>query len=335
VSVLYYRKIVTIALVLGLNAGCHAANPDYGLWDSHFGTGGSGLSGGGGTSGGFGGSAGALGPGASGGSAGATTPGTGPRTDGATPDLTDGAAPTRDATAPDDGAAPVDFTGDLKKGLTLYLPLDDNGGAVAADASGKQCSASLKSVDATAAWIEGRIGKAVALAGAVSSGAAWSGWIDVSGAALTSAVSQSFTVGMWIWRKDLGGTLFSRGLKGALVSFALDGDTLLAQLNGAAAYKLSLRAGAPVPADKWVHVALTFDLKQVRLYVGGVGVGAAAYQQAVSLDTSSFIVGGLAQSGGTVSGRFSGKIDEVVLYTRALSASEIGGLAGGARPPTP
>src|SRR6185295_15128971 len=134
------------------------------------------------------------------------------------------------------------------------------------------------------------------------------------GTALTSAVSQAFTVGMWIWRTDAGGTLLSRGTKGALLTFGLDGSNLIAQMNTAAAYKLSLRAGAAVPAGRWVHVALTFDMKEVRLYVDGLAVGAVAYQQAISLDTTSYIVGGIAQPDRTVASRCTGKIDEVVLY---------------------
>jgi hypothetical protein len=166
-------------------------------------------------------------------------------------------------------------------------------------------------------------------------GSSWNGWIDVSGSALTGAISEEFTVGMWIWRTGNGGTLLSRGVKGVLLNFGLDTTNLNVQMNTSAAYKLSLRAGAPVPADRWVHVALTFDHHEVRLYVDGTAVGAVAYAQAISLDTMSYIVGGVAQADNSVTTRFTGKIDEVVLYTRALTPAEIGGLAAGARPSDP
>lgn len=323
-----------------LGLGCHAPNPDFGKTSMAS----AGEAGGrrgsestGAPTGGAGGAGGAASAEASGGTLGTQAlPGAvepdggvaGMDTMDGTPGGDGAAAVTADAMA----AAPVKVNGDLKKGLTLYLPLDDvPGSGVAVDLSGKRASAALRSFgDAKAAWIEGRLGTALALRGT-----SWNGWLDVSGTSLTGAVSQTFSVGMWIWRTETGGTLFARGAKGALLNFGLEGANLSVQMNTAAAYKVSVHAGAPVPADRWVHVAMTFDLKEVRLYVDGMIAGAAPYQQGIPLDTSSYTVGALPGSNGTVSARFTGKIDEVVLYTRALSDGELIGLAAGARPMAP
>jgi hypothetical protein len=284
----------------------------------------------------MGGQSGAVGgsQGGGGGSAGqgqgiATANGGGPGADAAGPgDGAPGGGHADGSAAAVEAAPKVLVNGDLKKGLTLYLPLEDQrGSGAAADLSGKGCSAALRSFDANAAWIMGRVGTALAL-----QGSSWNGWLDVSGTALTGAISQSFTVGMWIWRTDQGGTLFARGIKGALLTFGLDGANLTAQLNTAAAYKASVRAGVPVPAGDWHHVAMTFDLKEVRLYLNGKIAGVAPYQQGIPLDTTSYVVGALPQANGTVSARFTGKIDEVVLYTRVLTADELQGLAAGAQP---
>jgi hypothetical protein len=253
------------------------------------------------------------------------------------------ALPAVDVAAGADGALSADaipalpFTGDVTKGLALYLPLDERPGtAVAADASGKKASAQLRSIDATAAWTVGAAGQALAL-----QGTSWNGWVDVNGTALPSVLSGSFTVALWIRRpaaaSNTAETLVSRtslGAKGPLFALGLDAGVLNAQLNATAAYNLRLKANGTVPVDRWVHVAMTNDGQQVRLYVEGKAVGTGQYAQAVPLDTTSFMIGGLAQASGTVGLRFGGQIDEVLFYTRALTVNEIGGLASGAHPQT-
>lgn len=230
-----------------------------------------------------------------------------------------------------DGSVAVPFQGDLKKGLTLYLAMEDNAGTgVAADGSGKKSLATMKNLNATVASTSGRLGKALALRGD-----SWNGWLDVAGEALLRAVSQPFSIALWVWRTETGGTFVSRrtfGARGFLFTFGLEGSGLSAQLNTTAAYKFRLDSSVPVPAERWSHVAMTYDLHEVRLYVDGLLVAAAPYQQAIPLDTTSYIVGGLEQQDRSVAARFPGKIDELVLYTRVLSAAELGALASGLRP---
>ena len=72
----------------------------------------------------------------------------------------------------------------------------------------------------------------------------------------------------------------------------------------------------------WRHVAATWDGAMKALYVDGALVGNAPITGALSYDSSSMWIG-CDDNGGTFSMRFNGAIDEVQLYNRALTQTEI------------
>lgn len=78
--------------------------------------------------------------------------------------------------------------------------------------------------------------------------------------------------------------------------------------------------GSPVlPLDTWSHLAMTFGGGWLRVYVNGVQVAAYSGNGNVRTSNDPVTIGG-----NSVWGRwFSGAIDEVRLYNRALSQSEI------------
>lgn len=85
----------------------------------------------------------------------------------------------------------------------------------------------------------------------------------------------------------------------------------------------------PIPNDEWVHLAGTFDGKQVTMYVNGEPSLPLPIAGRVSMShtTTPFIVGG----GGSYN--WTGAIDEIVLYRRALSIQEIEKLMIAVSPP--
>jgi hypothetical protein len=277
----------------------------------------------------------------------ADTSGT-PPIDGGTPDTQPGAldarptldlapAPGLDAAgspAPDAAPSPPPvWKGDVTHNLVLYLPLDDGSGkSVLRDASGMQGVAALKSVDPVAGWTSGRFGQALAL-----KGASWSGYINVTGTPLQQVAAEKFSVALWIWRTDAtSGSLMSRrwsGTSGVLFNLALENGSLAMQLNSASGYNAHVVGNGAVPQGRWVHVAVTYDLQFVRLYVDGMPVGAGPYQMAIPVDTTAIVIGGLEQSSGTVATKFTGMIDDLTMYSRALAALDVSDLATGARPP--
>ncbi|GAA3607846.1 LamG-like jellyroll fold domain-containing protein [Microlunatus ginsengisoli] len=79
-------------------------------------------------------------------------------------------------------------------------------------------------------------------------------------------------------------------------------------------------ATAGLSANTWAHLALTYDGSTMRLYVNGAQVASRAQSGAVPVSANPLRIGGNAVWGEW----FSGQIDEVRVYNRALSATEVG-----------
>jgi hypothetical protein len=80
-----------------------------------------------------------------------------------------------------------------------------------------------------------------------------------------------------------------------------------------------LRAGSYLPANKWSHVAATYNGSTQRLYVNGAQVGARSQTGAITLSNGALRIGGNSVWGSY----FNGYIDEVRVYNRELSQAEI------------
>jgi hypothetical protein len=141
--------------------------------------------------------------------------------------------------------------------LRAWVPFDEGAGAAAAD-----LAVAGRTVEVGAgAWTRGRFGAALAL----------------DGAALALAPGAAFPAGDWtfsLWLRAPAPAT-SAPIAAAEGRFALrlaaDGRLVLA-LPRAGGGELSLRARAPLAADRWTHVAVAVDaamLHQVRLVVDG------------------------------------------------------------------
>ena len=82
---------------------------------------------------------------------------------------------------------------------------------------------------------------------------------------------------------------------------------------------LDARGAAALPLNTWTHLAATYDGTTLRLFVNGSLVGSRAVASPLLTST-----GVLRFGGNSVWGEFfAGRIDEVRLYNRALTAAEI------------
>jgi PKD repeat protein len=83
----------------------------------------------------------------------------------------------------------------------------------------------------------------------------------------------------------------------------------------------SAKAMAPssLPVGGWTHLAVTYDNAAVRLYVNGTLAATTAYTGALPTSSNPLQIGGDSIYGQY----FKGSIDEVRIYSRALSQSEI------------
>ncbi|HYI93670.1 MAG TPA: LamG-like jellyroll fold domain-containing protein [Bryobacteraceae bacterium] len=81
----------------------------------------------------------------------------------------------------------------------------------------------------------------------------------------------------------------------------------------------SVTGPAQIPVNTWIHLAATYDGATLRLYVNGAQASSRAVTQSMLVSTGPLQIGGNAIWGEY----FSGLIDEVRVYNRALTSAEI------------
>jgi Concanavalin A-like lectin/glucanases superfamily/Glucose / Sorbosone dehydrogenase len=83
------------------------------------------------------------------------------------------------------------------------------------------------------------------------------------------------------------------------------------------------------PLDQWVHLAGVYDGSEMTLYVDGVERASAARSGDIAASIRPLLIGANANNAGAfdVEQNLAGDVDDVNLYTRALSPSEIAELA--------
>ena len=79
------------------------------------------------------------------------------------------------------------------------------------------------------------------------------------------------------------------------------------------------RAPTPLPINAWTHLAATYDGSNLRLYVNGAQVASTAVTGPIATSSGVLHMG----SNSVWNERYTGGMDEVRVYNRALSASEI------------
>ena len=200
----------------------------------------------------------------------------------------------------------------LNAGFTAHWPLNDLNGSTAADVSGNGHAGTL--VGGPTWTPTGRVGGALDFDG-VDDG------VEVTNApALASPTA--LTLAAWINSRDPSATASQMVL--GKYSGAVGGPYML-RLNGA--NRVRFRAGntqmttsAVIPAaNTWYHLAATYDGSELRVYVNGVSV-ASLPAGAPQADNGLKLTIGRFSDGGSP---FNGLLDDVRLYSRALSAGEV------------
>lgn len=86
-------------------------------------------------------------------------------------------------------------------------------------------------------------------------------------------------------------------------------------------------SGSQIPTAGWHHVAFTFDgASDWKYYLDGVLTGSGTFPFAINTVTNALEIGSRHDAG---TGFYNGSLDDIRVYGRALSETEVGDLAGG------
>src|SRR5437762_3296180 len=196
-------------------------------------------------------------------------------------------------------------------GLVAAYAFDEGTGTTVADASGNNRTGTISGATWTTA---GRYGSALTFDGTTAKVTA------------PNAASLGLTTGMtleaWVYP-----TVAPTGWR-AVIDKNVDGYYLMASsgpnnrpaVGGTwTAGNQNLAAPSALAVNTWTHLAATFDGAMVRLYVNGVQVASQAQATPLRTTTGTLQIGADSYAGEN----FAGRIDEVRLYNRALTAAEI------------
>jgi hypothetical protein len=209
--------------------------------------------------------------------------------------------------------------------LVAAYGFDEGSGGTVADASGNGNTGTISG----ATWTnQGKFGTALAFGG--------NAWVTVNDAPSLD-LRTGMTLMAWVYPTAPATQLTT------VIGKEQPGDILYALFGGgsnkrprAAVYLGSRRVvtgSADLPLDTWSHLAATYNNSTLRLYVNGVQVASKAMSGSLPVSTEPLRIGGDLLGGND----FTGRIDEVRVYNRGLTATEIQTdmetPVGGAAPP--
>ena len=197
-------------------------------------------------------------------------------------------------------------------GLVLALGFDETTGAAVTDASGQGNHGTISGATRTTA---GRFGGALSFDGI-------NDWVTVADAASLDLTNR-LTVEAWVFPTALNSweTVVLKEASGELV-YGLYGDNGARRPGGwvrVAGASTSAVGPTALPVNAWTHLAMTYDGAQVSLFVNGTIVRTVARTGSMSNSANPLRIGGNA----VWTEFFNGRIDEVRIYNRALTAGEI------------
>jgi hypothetical protein len=146
----------------------------------------------------------------------------------------------------------------------------------------------------------------------LSTGATFEAWVYP-----TTTGSQLTILSKWdtVWGYDQRSYIFAIN-PNSTICLAVCSD-------GKAYNTPACNSSSTVPTNKWSHLAGTYDGTALRVYLNGTLAGTTPYTSGIYPSTNDFTIGGVAGQASTFVCPFIGRLDEVSVYNRALSQTEI------------
>ena len=216
-------------------------------------------------------------------------------------------------------------------GLIAQWVFDEGFGTAAFDNVGTQ-QGTLTNMDPATDWVPGKIGTA----------------LDFDGTNDTVLVSDSsslnlteFTFAHWVKSTTPGGVgatrqTVSKGGQNYIFSWSHSSDLYdkaCALFDATNTWRSSGSVSQQLDADTWYHIACVYDGTDLIAYVNGVEGAWATINQTPTTNNGSLSIGSGVNLNGSGASFFSGVIDDVRVYNRALSEAEINFIFGEVAPP--
>jgi hypothetical protein len=202
-------------------------------------------------------------------------------------------------------------------GLVASYGFDEGAGTAAADSTGNGNHGTVNG----ASWTIGRFGQALSFDGTNDR-------VSVPDSA-TLDLTSGMTLEAWV-KPTVTGTAWKtvlfkhRNNNASNMVYVLYGNRNTSVPNAEITVGTSVKAangpsGSGLPLNVWSHLAATFDNSTLRLFVNGAQIASLATAGPIATSTGDLWIG----ANNVWSEWFSGAIDEVRVYNRALSAAEI------------
>lgn len=226
------------------------------------------------------------------------------------------------------GIGPADSS---EQGLVGHWTLDETSGTTAADSSASSNNGTMTSMDGASDTVTGQIGTALSFAGGsrITAGAAATNVDDI--------FAGGGTISYWIYPTNWNtfGRVFDKSDAGGYPPDSgwhqqgTANRVILSQAFSGGTAQWETAVGS-VPLNTWSYISITYDNSDANndptFYINGTAVALSADTNATGTavsDAANPITIGSRQGG---SNNYTGHIDDVRMYNRTLSSSEIAGL---------
>ncbi|MEZ7129487.1 LamG-like jellyroll fold domain-containing protein [Nonomuraea sp. AD125B] len=196
-------------------------------------------------------------------------------------------------------------------GLVAAYSMDEGSDSTVGDASGGGHTGTLTS---TAWTTSGRYGSALSFNGTSS-------WVTIPDAA-SLRLTTGMTVEAWVRPTSVTGwrtVVMKQHASGEAYTLTAGSDTNRPHTAIFTTTPADIGAPSQLPLNTWTHLTATYDATTLRLYVNGTQVAQTAKTGSIRTDNGVLRIGGNSLWGEY----FAGLIDEVRLYNRALTPTEI------------
>ena len=217
----------------------------------------------------------------------------------------------------------------ITNALIAYWKFDQTNGALALDVTtNANHGAMINFPSDSSKWVSGKIGNALSFRG--------SGYSDYIFVTNYPKPCSSMTISAWVWAdaRPTWATIIKNWPSAngqfhfGLQDTAGDLSNFLYEQGGVAIGPV--RENSVFPLGSWQHVATVCDGQTMRLYRNGLLVGTLPYNGTIQTNAvnQSLSIGAKWLSGTSADSFWQGKMDDLGLWSRGLTASEIAAIYG-------